>query len=112
MDVGKDVRRRKGYSVLVDVALKEFINGYFRDNIDKMYETMELIREGSPVQWMRLNIELMKLGLAKEQNININFNRQQDREQLQALVRTRLPDVATTYTDFVEVKEEQRQLPK
>lgn len=113
MDVGKDVRRRRNLKGLADVAYKEFINGYLSENMEAMYETMDLIREGSPVQWMKLNIELMKLGMTREQNININFNRQQDRENLQALVRTRIPaqpdslaDVPRieSYTPYEEIK--------
>ncbi len=105
MDVGKDVRRGKDLRKLADVAYKDFISGYFHDNVDKMYETMDLIRENAPVQWMKLNIELMKLGMGREQNINININRQQDREALQGLVKARLtlPE-SGTYTPFEEIR--------
>lgn len=113
MDVGKDVRRRKDLSKLADVAYKDFISGYFSENVDKMYETMDMIRENAPVQWMKLNIELMKLGMGREQNINININRQQDREALQGLVRTRLtlPE-SGTFTPYEEIKKKRIELKR
>ena len=65
------------------------------DNFGYFEQTMEMIREGAPVQWVKLYMEAIKLGLTKETNINININRQQDRENLQALVRTRIPAAVT-----------------
>lgn len=77
------------------------------DNFGYFEQTMELIREGAPVQWVKLYMEAVKLGIVKESNINININREQDRENLQALVRTRiptaLPQAAPTYTPYVEM---------
>ena len=66
---------------------------------------MTLIREGAPVKWVQLYMEAVKLGIIKESNINININRQQDRENLQALVRTRIPLPDTSqYTPYEEIK--------
>ena len=74
------------------------------DNFTYFEQTMEMIREGAPVQWVKLYMEAVKLGLDKTTNINININRQQDRENLQALVRTRIPSsLPPTYTPYVEV---------
>ncbi|MBR2291695.1 MAG: hypothetical protein IJ868_05210 [Prevotella sp.] len=79
------------------------------DQFGNFEESMELIREGAPVQWVKLYMEAVKLGIVKESNINITVSRQQDRENLQALVRTRipagLPQAAPTYTPYVEIKE-------
>ena len=82
------------------------------DNFGYFEQTMEMIRTGAPVQWVKLYMEAIKLGLTKETNINININRQQDRENLQALVRTRIPAGSSVtspppvnYTPFEEVKE-------
>lgn len=80
------------------------------DNFGYFEQTMEMIREGAPVQWVKLYMEAVKLGIIKESNINININRQQDRENLQALVRTRIPtaipQTPKDYTPYVEVKQE------
>lgn len=77
------------------------------DNFHYFEETMDLIREGAPVQWVKLYMEAVKLGIVKESNINITVSRQQDRENLQALVRTRipsgLPQAAPAYTPYIEV---------
>lgn len=35
-----------------------------------------MIREGVPIQWVKLYMKAVKLGLTKETNINININRQ------------------------------------
>lgn len=79
------------------------------DNFGYFEQTMEMIREGAPVKWVQLYMEAVKLGIVKESNINININRQQDRENLQALVRTRiptaLPQSAPDYTPYTEVTE-------
>ena len=79
------------------------------DNFTYFEQTMELIRTGAPVQWVKLYMEAVKLGIVKESNINITVSRQQDRENLQALVRTRiptsLPQPVPVYTPFVEVEE-------
>lgn len=61
------------------------------DNFGYFEQTMDLVREGAPIQWLRLYMDAVKLGIVRESNINININRQQDRENLQALVRTRIP---------------------
>lgn len=75
------------------------------DNFIYFEETMELVRKGAPVQWVKLYMEAVKLGIVRESTVNININRQQDRENLQALVRSRipLPDKGT-YTPYEEVK--------
>lgn len=75
------------------------------DNFGYFEQTMEMIREGAPIQWVKLYMEAVKLGLTKETNINININRQQDRENLQALVRSRIPlPDRGEYVPYEEVK--------
>ena len=104
MDVGEDVRRNKA-NVLAKQAEKGFIEGWLIDNQQNFVETMNLIKDGAPVQYAKLYLEAYKMGLVRETNININFNRQQDREGLQGLVRSRmsLPDKGA-YTPYEEVK--------
>ena len=104
MDVGEDVRRNKAV-MLAKQAEKGFIEGWLLDNQESFIEVMRLIKDGAPVQYAKLYLEAYKMGLVRETNININFNRQQDREGLQGLVRSRmsLPD-SGAYTPYEEVK--------
>lgn len=103
MDCGEDVRRNKAVG-LAKQAEKGFIEGWLLDNQQSFVEVMRLIKDGAPVQYARLYLEAYKMGLVRETNININFNRQQDRESLQALTRARvLPDKGT-YVPYEEVK--------
>jgi hypothetical protein len=106
MDIGKDVRRKKTDVVARKLAatVPDLIQGWTADNFHAYVETMELIREGAPVQWVKLYHEAVKMGLERNTNINININRQQDRENLQALVRTRIPLTNNgAYTPYEEV---------
>jgi hypothetical protein len=102
MDVGEDVRRNKATGLAKQVE-KGFIEGWLIDNQKNFVEVMDLIKTGAPVHYAKLYLEAYKMGLVRETNININFNRQQDREGLQALTRTRvLPDKGP-YTPYVEI---------
>ena len=104
MDVGEDVRRNKA-NVLAKQAEKGFIEGWLIDNQESFVEVMNLIKDGAPVHWAKLYMEAYKMGLVKETNININFNRQQDREGLQGLVRSRMAIADKgAYTPYEEVK--------
>ena len=103
MDVGEDVKRNKAVT-LAKQAEKGFIEGWLIDNQQNFVETMNLIKDGAPVQYAKLYLEAYKMGLVKETNININFSRQQDREGLQGLVRSRMITDKGTYTPYEEVK--------
>lgn len=107
MDAGKNVRRSKNGGAIAKLSdtVQGMMNQWTEENFPMYKETMELIREGAPVQWVKLYMEAVKLGIEKNTNINININRQRDREDLQALVRTKLtlPD-SGTYTPYEEVK--------
>lgn len=93
MDVGKDVRRRKGTAAVAKLAdtVQGMMSQWTEDNFAQFEETMELIKDGAPVQWVKLYMEAVKMGIVKESNININISRQKDRDDLQALVRSRIP---------------------
>lgn len=105
-DVGKDVRIRhaKGSVACLGESVSKMMSNWTEDNFPYFEQTMNLIREGAPVQWVKLYMEAVKMGLVKETNINVNINRQQDRESLQALVRTRIPVGIESYTPYEEVK--------
>lgn len=106
-DAGLPSRREK--SKLANAMAKtvqDKIANWTEENFPYFEQTMEMVREGAPVQYLKLYLEAVKLGIVKESNINININRQQDRENLQALVRSRiqLPDKGT-YTPYEEVRQ-------
>lgn len=108
-DAGLPSRREKNkLAVAMAKTVQDRMMTWTEENFSYFEQTMEMIREGAPVQWTKLYMDAVKLGLDKTTNINININRQQDRENLQALVRTRisLPD-AGTYTPYEEVQERQ-----
>lgn len=105
-DAGVTSRREKSKAAnALAKTVQDRMNQWADDNFKNFEETMTLIREGAPVKWVQLYMEAVKLGIIKESNINININRQQDRENLQALVRTRisLPE-SGQYTPYEEIK--------
>ena len=110
MDCGPDIRRNRAEG-LAQQAQKGFMEGWLINEQQHFIEVMNMIREGAPVHWARLYMEAYKMGLAKETNININFNRQQDREGLQSLVRTRLLPDSGTYTPYEEITSVPAALP-
>ena len=114
MEVGKDVRRRgsKAIAKLSD-HVQGMMNQWTEEQFPNFVETMELIRDGAPVQYVKLYMEAVKLGVVRQTDINININRQKDREDLQALVRTKIQlptEIGTQrveYTPFEEVEKEE-----
>ena len=109
-DAGVPSRREKAkLANSMAKSVQEKMAQWTDDNFVYYQQVMDMIREGAPVQWAKLYHEAIKLGLDKTTNINININRQQDRENLQALVRTRiptaLPQSPPSYTPYVEVAE-------
>jgi len=105
-DAGVPSRREKSKAAnALAKTVQDRMTQWADDNFQHFEETMEMIREGAPVQWVKLYMEAVKLGIIKESNINININRQQDRENLQALVRTRIPlPDSGQYTPYEEIK--------
>ena len=106
-DAGLPSRREqaKGAAKLAKTVQDRMAN-WTDENFTYFEQTMDLIREGAPVQWVKLYMEAVKLGIVKESNINITVSRQQDRENLQALVRTRIPALphpAPAYTPYEEI---------
>ena len=116
IDAGKDIQRsNKNAIALAKRAEKGFIEGWLLDNQQNFVEVMNLIKEGAPVQYAKLYLEAYKMGLVRETNLNINIDRQRDRDDLQALVRTRVKPELTdsgTYTPYEEVKVERKPIKK
>ncbi len=106
-DAGVPSRREKAKAAneLSVAAQKNFLENWCEDNEQNFCAVMDLIKDGAPVQYARLYLEAKKLTMARESNINININRQQDRENLQALVRARMPLPENgSFTPYEEVK--------
>lgn len=103
------VPARKERSKLANVMAKtvqDQLMHWTEDNFGYFEQTMDMIREGAPVQWVKLYMEAVKLGIVKESNINITIDRRQDRENLQALVRSRIPlPEHGNYTPYEEIKQ-------
>lgn len=104
-DVGPDGRRGSKAMVKLSDTVQGMMSQWTEDNFSQFEETMKLIKEGAPVQWVKLYLEAVKLGIEKNTNINININRQKDRDDLQALVRSRIPlSDKGSYVPYEEVK--------
>lgn len=105
-DAGLPSRREK--SKLANAMAKtvqDKMMNWTDENFTYFEQTMDMIREGAPVQWVKLYMEAVKLGIVKESNVNINISRQEDYNRLQGLVHARiqLPNTGT-YTPYEEVK--------
>ena len=103
-DSGIDIQANKRLAKTVQGMMSQWTE----DNFVNFQETMDLVREGAPIQWLKIYMEAYKLGIVKENNtnINININRQQDRENLQALVHARIPlPESGSYVPYEEVRE-------
>jgi hypothetical protein len=73
---------------------------------------MELIREKAPLQWLKLYQESVKMGIVKQTDINITISRQKDREDLQALVRSRIPlPERGEYVPYEEIRSGAERMP-
>lgn len=123
IDVGEDIKVHKNNKVerkMANALLKnapDMLQKWTVDNFHNFEETMEMIRDGAPVQYVRLYLQAVQLGLVKNTNINVNLNinRQQDRENLQALVRAREHHALTdagSYIPYEEVKPQPLPLKK
>lgn len=106
-DVGPDVKRGSKAVAKLSETVQGMMNQWVEDQFPMYVETMELIRQNAPVQWAKLFQEAVKMGITKQTDININISRQKDRDDLQALVRSRipLPDNGT-YVPYEEVEPE------
>ena len=107
-DAGLPSRREKNkLAVAMAKTVQDRMMTWTEENFSYFEQTMEMIREGAPVQWTKLYMDAVKLGLDKTTNINININRQQDREALQGLAKARLLPNSIVYTPYEEIKPEQ-----
>lgn len=96
---------------LASAAQKNFLENWCEENEQNFVEVMELIKDGAPVKYAELYLKARQMITAKESNINVTISRQQDRDNLQALVRTRiptaLPQSPPVYTPYVEIPQKE-----
>ena len=106
-DVGPDISRGRG-TRLASAAQKQFLENWLQDNEGNFVEVMDLIKDGAPVKYAELYLKAKQMTMAKETNINVSVSRQQDYDNLQALVRTRvtpgLPQ-SGSYTPYEEIQQ-------
>jgi hypothetical protein len=104
-DVGNDVKKNNRTAVKLSETVQGMMAKWTEEQFPMYIETMELIRENAPVQWAKLYQESVKMGITKQTDININISRQRDRDDLQALVRSRIPlPNKGNYTPYEEIK--------
>ncbi|MCR5270564.1 MAG: hypothetical protein K6D91_06055 [Prevotella sp.] len=118
-DTGVSINRNSKQVAKLSATVQDMMNQWADDQFTYFKQTMELIREGAPVQWVKLYMEAVKMGIIKETNVNININREADRANLQALVRSRVTSVVPeqertplpdrVYTPYEEVEKVQEQ---
>lgn len=107
IDPGNQAVGRRSNTKLAKLSntVQDMMQNWTEDNFAYFTQVMDVIREGAPVQWVKLYMEAVKLGIEKNTNINITIDRQQDRANLQALVRSRIPLPQTgSYTPYEEIK--------
>lgn len=111
MDVGKEVVSRRGSGEVKRLAhtVEGKMGQWTEDNFEHFQEAMDLIREGAPIQYAKIYMEAVKLGIERTSTININISRQKDHEDLQALVRTRIHSLSSegSYTPYEEVNQKE-----
>lgn len=106
-DVGPDINRGRG-TRLASAAQRQFLENWCNDNEGNFMEVMDLIKDGAPVKYAELYLRARQMIMAKETNINVNVSRQQDYDNMQALVRTRVTPALSDqgiYTPFEEVRQ-------
>lgn len=108
-DVGPDINRGRATRVATP-AQRQFLDDWCTENEGNFSEVMDLIKGGAPVKYAELFLKAKQMTMARETNINVTVSRQQDYDNLQALVRTRVkPGLPSegSYTPYEEVRQQQ-----
>ena len=92
MNVGEDVVKRRGSRAISKLSdtVQGMMGQWTEEQFPNFVETMELIRKNAPVRYVQLYMEAVKMGIVRQTDININISRKKDRDDLQALVRSRI----------------------
>ena len=108
-DAGPDINKR-GCTGLANAMQKDFLNTWLLNNQENFIEAMDMLKEHNPAKYSELYLKAVQMGLVRETNINLNIGRQQDYDNLQALVNVRvkpkLPN-SGAYTPYEEVRHPQ-----
>lgn len=104
-EVGKDVSRNK-YGGLAKAVERTFLEKWVDDNKGNFVECMDLIKEGNPVKYAELYLRAVQMGMVRTNlNVNMNMNRQQDYNELQAMVRSKVQK--GDYMPFTEIRDKE-----
>lgn len=105
MNVGEDVVKRRGSRAISKLSdtVQGMMGQWTEEQFPNFVETMELIRKNAPVRYVQLYMEAVKMGIVRQTDININISRKKDRDDLQALVRSRIQLPEGVYVPFEEV---------
>lgn len=68
---------------------KEFISNYLTDHQGDFEETMEELRYGNPKRWAELYVEMTKMVVPKQTDVNVNVGIHKDFRELHALATTK-----------------------
>lgn len=106
MNVGEDVVKRRGSRAISKLSdtVQGMMGQWTEEQFPNFVETMELIRKNAPVRYVQLYMEAVKMGIVRQTDININISRKKDRDDLQALVRSRIQLPEGVYVPFEEVR--------
>ena len=107
-DVGPDIGRSRATALARQAGKIGFLEEWCEQNQENFIEVMNLIKDGAPVKYAELYLKAVQMGIVRETNVNIRVDRQQDYDNLQALVRTRVtPTLPTSgaYTPYEEIKQ-------
>lgn len=71
-------------------AHKAFISEFLADGQETFKEVMDEVRLGNPRRWAELYIEMTKLVMPKESNVNVNIGINKDFRDLHLLATTKV----------------------
>lgn len=74
----------------VKKATREFINNYLTSTQEIFEETMEEVRLCDPKLWAKLYVDMSKLVIPKQTNVNVNVGINKDYRELHMLATTKV----------------------
>lgn len=88
---------------------KAFISDYLQKNQAEFEESMEELRLGNPRRWLELFVDMTKLVVPKQSNVNVNVGINKDFRDLHLLATTKVD--GTKKVDGEDVKKLTRMEP-
>lgn len=97
------------------LTTKDIFTYLFKKEAKKMMETLEIIRDIDPRTYLKTMVEMGKLSMVAEKDLDPTGKLSNDIKDLEALRDRKVPKVNVeaieTYADFKEVKEEKQPEP-